>query len=105
MPDGRSYFWVAKATAPEGRGYLGQHKCFAIGLGCDLAYADRLVYSTGVVLDDPTTAVPIGAGCKICNREACTQRAFPYRGPRGGGRECRQQLALFIHRSIGLNCP
>jgi predicted transcriptional regulator/transcriptional regulator with XRE-family HTH domain len=82
MPDGRSYFWVAKTTAPEGRGYLGQRKSFAVGLGCDLAYADKLIYSTGVVLDDPTTAVPIGAGCKICNREACAQRAFPYLGGR-----------------------
>jgi XRE family transcriptional regulator, fatty acid utilization regulator len=82
MPDGRSYFWVAKTTVPEGRGYLGQHKSFAIGLGCDLAYADKLVYSTGVVLDDPTTAVPIGAGCKICNRVSCAQRAFPYLGGR-----------------------
>ena len=82
MPDGRSYFWVAKTTAPEGRGYLGQHKSFAVGLGCDLAHADKLVYSTGVVLDDPTTAVPIGAGCKICNRPSCAQRAFPYLGGR-----------------------
>jgi len=57
MPDGRSHFWVAKTTAPEGRGYLGQHKTFAIGLGCDLAYADRLVYSTGVVLDDIASAM------------------------------------------------
>jgi len=82
MPDGRSYFWVAKASAPEGRGYLGQHKSFAVGLGCDLAHAEKLVYSTGVVLDDPTTAVPIGAGCKICNRPSCAQRAFPYLGGR-----------------------
>jgi len=82
MPDGRSYFWVAKTTAPEGRGYLGQHKSFAVGLGCDLAYANKLVYSAGVVLDDPTTAVPIGAGCKICNRPSCAQRAFPYLGGR-----------------------
>ena len=82
MPDGRSYFWVAKTTAPQGRGYLSQHKSFAVGLGCDLAHADKLVYSTGVVLDDPTTAVPIGAGCKICNRSSCTQRAFPYLGGR-----------------------
>jgi XRE family transcriptional regulator, fatty acid utilization regulator len=80
MPDGRSYFWVAKTSAPEGRGYLGQHASFAIGLGCDLAHAHKLVYSTGVVLDDPSTAVPIGAGCKICNRSACPQRAFPYLG-------------------------
>lgn len=82
MPDGRAYFWIATTTPPEGRGYLGQHKSFAIGLGCDLVHADKLVYSTGVALDDPTTAVPIGAGCKICNREACPQRAFPYLGRR-----------------------
>ncbi|HYB39435.1 MAG TPA: short-chain fatty acyl-CoA regulator family protein [Mycobacterium sp.] len=82
MLDGRSYFWIAKTTAPEGRGYLGQHKSFAIGLGCDLVHADKLVYSTGVVLDDPATAVPIGAGCKICSRPACPQRAFPYLGGR-----------------------
>ena len=82
MPDGRSYFWVAKTITPERRGYLGQHKSFAIGLGCDLAHADKLVYSTGVVLDDPTNAIPIGAGCKICNRTSCAQRAFPYLGGR-----------------------
>jgi XRE family transcriptional regulator, fatty acid utilization regulator len=82
MPDGRSYFWLAKAIAPEGHGYLGQHKSFAVGLGCDLAHAGKLVYSTGVVLDDPGIAVPIGAGCKICNRPSCAQRAFPYLGGR-----------------------
>jgi len=26
--------------------------------------------------------VPIGAGCKICEREACPQRAFPFLGRR-----------------------
>jgi XRE family transcriptional regulator, fatty acid utilization regulator len=82
MPDGRSYFWLAKTTAPEGQGYLDQHKSFAVGLGCDLTHADKLVYSTGIALDDPGTAVPIGAGCKICNRSACAQRAFPYLGGR-----------------------
>jgi len=82
MPDGRSYFWLATTTAPEGQGYLGQHKSFAVGLGCDLTHADKLVYSTGIALDDPSTAVPIGAGCKICNRSACAQRAFPYLGGR-----------------------
>jgi XRE family transcriptional regulator, fatty acid utilization regulator len=85
MPDGRLYFWIAKTTAPEGGGaggFLGQHQSFAIGLGCDLVHADKLVYSTGIALDDPATAVPIGAGCKICNRPACPQRAFPYPGAR-----------------------
>ncbi|REL82691.1 Cro/Cl family transcriptional regulator, partial [Mycobacterium tuberculosis] len=30
----------------------------------------------------PSTEVPIGAGCKICNRTSCAQRAFPYLGGR-----------------------
>ena len=38
MPDGRSYFWLARTT------------------------------------------VPIGAGCKVCDRPACPQRAFPQLG-------------------------
>ncbi|MDY6811648.1 MAG: short-chain fatty acyl-CoA regulator family protein [Actinomycetota bacterium] len=79
MPDGRSYFWVARTTA-EHDGYLTPQKSFAIGLGCDVTHADRLVYSTGVDLTDPRTVIPIGAGCKVCDRPACPQRAFPQLG-------------------------
>lgn len=79
MPDGRSYFWLARTT-DEHRGYLAPQTSFAIGLGCDLTHADRLVYSTGVDLTDTRTSVPIGAGCKVCDRPACPQRAFPQLG-------------------------
>lgn len=77
MPDGRRYLWIARTamTAPQGFGTATKN--FAIGLGCDIEYADRLVYSSGLQLDDPATAVPIGAGCKVCERPACAQRAFP----------------------------
>lgn len=71
-----SYFWLAR-TVDEAHGFLTQRKSFAIGLGCDLAHADRLIYSTGVDLTDARTMVPIGAGCKVCDRPACRQRAFP----------------------------
>lgn len=80
MPDGRSYFWIARTTPPSQGRYLGPTKSFAIGLGCDLAHADRLIYSAGIDLADADAAVPIGAGCKICERPACPQRAFPYIG-------------------------
>nr|WP_170323162.1 short-chain fatty acyl-CoA regulator family protein [Gordonia effusa] len=80
MPDGRSYFWLARTTDEPQQGYLGVRSSFAIGLGCDLSYADRLVYSTGVDLGDPRRAVPIGAGCKVCDRPDCAQRAFPQLG-------------------------
>ncbi|WP_433575908.1 short-chain fatty acyl-CoA regulator family protein [Nocardia brasiliensis] len=80
MPDGRRYLWIARTamTAPQGFGTATKN--FAIGLGCDIEYADRLVYSSGLQLDDPGTAVPIGAGCKVCERPACAQRAFPHIG-------------------------
>lgn len=80
MPDERTYFWIARTTTTEPSRYLGPHKSFAIGLGCDVAHAGKLIYSVGI---DPTNAesiVPIGAGCKICDRPACPQRAFPYLG-------------------------
>ena len=70
--------WPRRFTTPaEGHGYLGQHMSFAIGPGCELAHADKLVYPTGITVDDPATAVPIGAACKIRNRVACPQRASP----------------------------
>ncbi|MDE2298443.1 MAG: DUF2083 domain-containing protein [Burkholderiales bacterium] len=50
---------------------------FSISLGCDVRHASRLVYSKGLNLGDPASATPIGAGCKVCDRRGCAQRAFP----------------------------
>lgn len=80
MPDGRSYFWVARTSTASPDRYLSMPKSFAIGLGCDLVHAEKLVYSVGIDLDDPEATVPIGAGCRICDRPTCPQRAFPYVG-------------------------
>ncbi|WP_141772943.1 short-chain fatty acyl-CoA regulator family protein [Mycobacterium malmoense] len=80
MPDERTYFWIARTTTAEASRYLGPDKSFAIGLGCDVAHAEKLVYSVGIDLTDTEAIVPIGAGCKICDRPACPQRAFPYLG-------------------------
>ena len=77
MPDGRTYFWIAKMIRHRQGGYKAPSKNFAIALGCDLHHADRLVYSKGMILDDPAARTPIGAGCKICERQKCPQRAFP----------------------------
>ncbi len=77
MPDGRSYLWVARTVASGSAGFGDPEKVFAIGLGCDLRHAGQLVYSRGLDLADPSFATPIGAGCKVCERPACPQRAFP----------------------------
>jgi predicted transcriptional regulator len=36
------------------------------------------VYSVGIDLAHQDAAVTIGAACRICDRPACPQRAFPY---------------------------
>lgn len=77
MPDGRTYLWIARTVAGSGGGFGLPGKAFAIGLGCDIRHAGRLVYSRGLDLTDPAAATPIGPGCKVCERPACPQRAFP----------------------------
>lgn len=77
LPDGKSYFWIARTVSRNIGGYGHPGKTFSVGLGCELRHARRLVYSTGLDLDDRDAATPIGMGCKVCDRPACPQRAFP----------------------------
>ncbi len=77
MPDGRRYLWIARTTSREAGAYGAPEKTFSIGLGCDLRHAERLIYSRGLDLTTPEAATPIGAGCKVCERDHCSQRAFP----------------------------
>lgn len=77
MPDGRNYLWVAR-TVQHHQGRFGETgKLFSIGLGCEARHADRTVYAKGFDLSDMSQAAPIGAGCRVCSRKNCAQRAFP----------------------------
>ncbi|WP_295850789.1 short-chain fatty acyl-CoA regulator family protein [uncultured Xylophilus sp.] len=80
MPDGRTYLWIARTVEHRRGGYGTPKRMFAVALGCDARYADRLVYAKGVNLIDPDAATRIGAGCKVCDRADCAQRAFPPMG-------------------------
>lgn len=80
MPDGRRYLWIARTVSRGQHGYGSPRQAFSIGLGCDIRHASRLVYAKGLDLQDAEAATPIGMGCKVCEREACPQRAFPYLG-------------------------
>ncbi len=78
MPDGRTYMWLARTVSRQMGGYGTPDKTFAVALGCDVRHAGRLVYSKGLRLDDREARTPIGMGCRICERPACPQRAFPF---------------------------
>jgi predicted transcriptional regulator len=95
MPDGRTYLWIARTVSRGQGGYGAPSKTFAIGLGCDLSHAHRLVYAKGLDLKDKSAAVPIGAGCKICERPNCPQRAFPAIGRRTSIDENQRRFAPY----------
>lgn len=77
LPDGKTYFCIARTVSRTEGGFLMPQKNFAVALGCELDYAHQLVYATGLDLHDDSAAVPIGVSCRICERRACPQRAFP----------------------------
>jgi predicted transcriptional regulator/DNA-binding XRE family transcriptional regulator len=77
MPDGTTYFCLARTIQRDSGGYHAQHPILAIGLGCQVQFARELVYSDGVDLKDTSTAVPVGVTCRMCERDDCEQRAFP----------------------------
>ncbi|WP_315835986.1 short-chain fatty acyl-CoA regulator family protein [Bradyrhizobium prioriisuperbiae] len=77
MPDERTYLWIARTVSHGRGGYGAPGKSFAVALGCDVRHAERIVYSQGLDTTDPSSATPIGVGCKVCERLACPQRAFP----------------------------
>jgi hypothetical protein len=77
MPDGTQYFCVACTVRRSSSGFHSRHALLAMGLGCRLEDAHRLVYADGLNLDTPQGAVPIGVTCRLCERMDCTERAFP----------------------------
>lgn len=77
MPDGGTFFCIARSVRKRGGGYSAPHSHLSIGLGCDIAHAGELVYADGIDLANPDLAVPIGVSCRTCSRMECRQRAFP----------------------------
>jgi predicted transcriptional regulator/transcriptional regulator with XRE-family HTH domain len=77
MPDGQRYLCLARTVVRGGQGYHTPRAVYAISLGCDVVHAPRLIYADGLDLDDPSLIVPIGTTCRLCDRTACEQRAFP----------------------------
>jgi predicted transcriptional regulator/transcriptional regulator with XRE-family HTH domain len=96
MPDGRTYLWVARTVGRSNAGFGAPGNTFAVGLGCDVRHASRLIYSKGLDLTDPNAATPIGAGCRVCERPACPQRAHPVVG---------RPIAIDLNRSAPTPYP
>ncbi len=77
MEDGTRYFSVARTVSRDNSGFGVPDNQFAIGLGCDISHAERMVYSGGLNLESRDRDTPIGINCRLCERQDCNQRATP----------------------------
>jgi predicted transcriptional regulator/transcriptional regulator with XRE-family HTH domain len=75
-PDEVTYLNIARTVGRRGGRYLARPRSVAIVLGCEIEYARLTVYATGLDLTEPES-VPIGPGCRACERTGCRHRAVP----------------------------
>jgi predicted transcriptional regulator len=74
-PDGARYFTVSRTVGrASGAWSSGETGELALGLGCELKHAPRLVYARTLNLADPVVT-PIGPTCRMCERPDCRERA------------------------------
>jgi predicted transcriptional regulator/transcriptional regulator with XRE-family HTH domain len=76
MPDGTAFFCVARTIRKSTGGFNSADTLMAVGIGCPVPDARKLVYADGYDLDNLDAAVPIGTTCRLCERMDCEQRAF-----------------------------
>ncbi len=76
MPDGATYFCIARTVRSDRGGYLAPHTMHAISIGCESRHAKHLVYADGIALENPSAVVSVGVTCRICERLDCEQRVF-----------------------------
>jgi predicted transcriptional regulator/DNA-binding XRE family transcriptional regulator len=73
-PDGQRYFTIARAmprdSKPDSKSQV------AIGLGCEVKHAARIVHADRHDLEQPQVTA-IGPTCHICERIACPDRSLP----------------------------
>ncbi len=77
MPDGVRYLCVATSVTKHQPDYRSGERRYALGIGCEVRYADTVVYADGLAVEDISSPEPIGVNCRICPRDTCDQRAFP----------------------------
>jgi hypothetical protein len=77
LPDGTTWFSVARTVRKHRGGFHAPDVLYAIELACSTEYARKLVYADGYDLANPATAVPVGITCRLCERLDCRARAFP----------------------------
>ena len=93
-PDGQRFFTISRTVERAVRLDPRESSQLAIGLGCDVKYAPKILYADGV---DPAGPVvtPIGPACAICPRVRCPQRAAAPAGRRLALNEMQKTISPY----------
>ncbi|MEM0950023.1 MAG: short-chain fatty acyl-CoA regulator family protein [Pseudomonadota bacterium] len=76
-PDGVRYLCLARDVTKTAGTFHGPVRRFAIGLGCEIQYAEDLVYADDLDTGNAPAFEQIGISCRICPRPDCHQRSIP----------------------------
>lgn len=93
-PDGQRYFTIGRTVERSVRLDPREDSQLAVGLGCDVKYAGRIAYASGLDLGDPYVT-PIGPACTLCPRARCPQRAAAPAGRTLTVQESRKTISPF----------
>ncbi|WP_158807450.1 short-chain fatty acyl-CoA regulator family protein [Beijerinckia sp. L45] len=76
LQEGSQWFSIARTVRRSITPHGTISPRFAVALGCEIKYANRLVYARRLDLATPDV-MPIGISCRLCERPNCPQRAAP----------------------------
>ena len=74
MPDGTRYLLIARTLEGPIAGFEERVRRTALLIGCDAIHAGQTVYAQ---LVEGKYSLPIGTGCRLCERPGCLARAEP----------------------------
>jgi predicted transcriptional regulator/transcriptional regulator with XRE-family HTH domain len=77
LPDGAAYLTICRTVDGLPTPHPETPRKLAIGLGCEMVHARKVVYGDGLDLGNPAALTPIGVTCRTCERSNCPARAFP----------------------------
>jgi len=75
MPNKQEFLFVARTVTKQADSFGTPEKTYSVMFGCDLAYADQVVYGEAYKNSQASLITEVGSSCRLCPRQACIHRA------------------------------
>ena len=75
LPDGKRFFTISRTADRPAYSRNSQARRQAVSLGCEPSFVKNIGYARTFNQDDEELYAPVGINCRICPRQACSQRA------------------------------